>query len=90
MNEEEFKRKKFIELRQEFYPIIHSKKRTLDDLIYIWDFFREHMTVVDLMIRQGRYAKSKYKDIKNREKTVKTMVDFFEPKKAKSRGRNAA
>ena len=39
----EMKRKDFMKLRAELHNFIYSKKRNLDDLVYTWDFFREHM-----------------------------------------------
>ena len=41
----------FIKLRNTLYPIIHNKNRTLDELIYLWDFFKEHEIVIDSIIK---------------------------------------
>jgi len=84
--EKEFMEWKFAKLRADIYPIVHSKQRSLDELIYLWDFFREHMVVVDLRIRQADYKMSKYKDVKNREKMLKTVVKMFGEKREKCVG----
>jgi len=47
----------FSELRADLYPIIHSKNLSIDDLIWLWDFFKEHETVIDKIIKEEKWGK---------------------------------
>ena len=42
----------FEDLRIEFYDLIKDKNTTTDELVLMFEFFREHMYVVDNEIKQ--------------------------------------
>jgi len=46
--------------RHKIYKWLHSKDRTLDELIQAWDFFKEHMVVSSCII-QDRIGKKENK-----------------------------
>ena len=73
MNEKEFKKKRFAKLRIELYPVIHYDKRTIDDLIYMWDFFQKHAVVIDAMIKV--IMKDKFKVIKKTNEEIKEAMN---------------
>lgn len=49
--------KEFEELRVDYHEIIKDEKTTLDELVMMFEFFREHMYVVDNEIKQRTWRK---------------------------------
>ena len=61
--------KEFEELRLEYHEIIKDKETTLDELVMMFEFFREHLYVVDNEIKRRAWKTFQEKRRKEEEQT---------------------